>query len=678
MNKNSKLKKLIALALIFVFCVALLPLEIFAAENDSIWVGGVELTQSTPYLSVGGTAASAEKPQSSGYAHWDTSTNTLTLNDYTYSGTGYVYGTNNMVGEYKKDMTAAIYTTVDCSILLCGSNVLNNTVKSSDKLLGTGIYADGSNLTIKGTGSLDISANYNGIYVIYAGKKVLSFEGGNITISPIEGDTVQFRGIYSLYGSMIFKNNVNVTVDVKSRQDASNLGVTVDGSESTLTITDQANLTVLGCNKYGIYTKVCNTAISGNAKVNVTIEGACENGFYANNGALTVQDNAQLNTEVGDNPYKTTNGIYVSKDITVVDRASVSAKSEGGQRSYGIWTGGALTISGTPTVTAIAGRSTLEQINAGIYAVGAVSIMGGRLNAIGGASQGGSYGIYTETGIEIGEATVNANGGESTSGSDVWAFAGASYLRIVPNTQKISVFIGDTAADTPLMGSPFSQTAALTGEGSGGSGYEFKKYFLSHPNVHTHTMEYFYTDGTGHWQECSDENCYDPNKCKTEISEHDMTDATCTEAGKCQTEGCDYISTIDENAHADYSTAWKTDESEHWNECACGDKVNKAAHVDNNADNKCDTCNYEMPAHNSDSPTNPNNSPNSSDNPNNSPDSPNNTPDAPSEDKDGLSGGTIAGIAIGSVAVVGIGGFALFWFVIKKKKWSDLIGIFKK
>ena len=36
MNKNSKLKKLIALALIFVFCVALLPLEIFAAENDSI------------------------------------------------------------------------------------------------------------------------------------------------------------------------------------------------------------------------------------------------------------------------------------------------------------------------------------------------------------------------------------------------------------------------------------------------------------------------------------------------------------------------------------------------------------------------------------------------------------------------------------------------------------------
>lgn len=46
--------------------------------------------------------------------------------------------------------------------------------------------------------------------------------------------------------------------------------------------------------------------------------------------------------------------------------------------------------------------------------------------------------------------------------------------------------------------------------------------------------------------------------------------------------------------------------------------------------------------------------------------------------KDGLSGGAIAGIAVGSTAAVGVSGFSLFWFVIKKKKWSDLVGIFKK
>lgn len=46
--------------------------------------------------------------------------------------------------------------------------------------------------------------------------------------------------------------------------------------------------------------------------------------------------------------------------------------------------------------------------------------------------------------------------------------------------------------------------------------------------------------------------------------------------------------------------------------------------------------------------------------------------------KKGLPGGAIAGIAVGSATAVGLGGFSLFWFVIKKKKWSDLIGVFKK
>ena len=40
--------------------------------------------------------------------------------------------------------------------------------------------------------------------------------------------------------------------------------------------------------------------------------------------------------------------------------------------------------------------------------------------------------------------------------------------------------------------------------------------------------------------------------------------------------------------------------------------------------------------------------------------------------------GAIAGIAVGSVAVAGVGGFSVFWFVIKKKKFADLIVIFKK
>ena len=49
----------------------------------------------------------------------------------------------------------------------------------------------------------------------------------------------------------------------------------------------------------------------------------------------------------------------------------------------------------------------------------------------------------------------------------------------------------------------------------------------------------------------------------------------------------------------------------------------------------------------------------------------------PPAKKDGLSGGQIAGIVIGSVAVAGIGGFAVLWFAVKKKTFADLIAAIK-
>lgn len=50
---------------------------------------------------------------------------------------------------------------------------------------------------------------------------------------------------------------------------------------------------------------------------------------------------------------------------------------------------------------------------------------------------------------------------------------------------------------------------------------------------------------------------------------------------------------------------------------------------------------------------------------------------ASAPDKNGLSGGQIAGIVIGSLAGVGIVGFAIFWFVVKKKTFAELISAIK-
>ena len=50
----------------------------------------------------------------------------------------------------------------------------------------------------------------------------------------------------------------------------------------------------------------------------------------------------------------------------------------------------------------------------------------------------------------------------------------------------------------------------------------------------------------------------------------------------------------------------------------------------------------------------------------------------PPAKKDGLSGGQIAGIVIGTLLFAGISGFAIFWFAIKKKNFKDLGEAFKR
>ncbi|MBO5286799.1 MAG: hypothetical protein J6B34_01600 [Clostridia bacterium] len=50
----------------------------------------------------------------------------------------------------------------------------------------------------------------------------------------------------------------------------------------------------------------------------------------------------------------------------------------------------------------------------------------------------------------------------------------------------------------------------------------------------------------------------------------------------------------------------------------------------------------------------------------------------PIEAEKGVGAGAIVGTVIGTIAFVGIGDFALIWFVFKRKSWADLLKIFKK
>ncbi len=99
-------------------------------------------------------------------------------------------------------------------------------------------------------------------------------------------------------------------------------------------------------------------------------------------------------------------------------------------------------------------------------------------------------------------------------------------------------------------------------------------------------------DATGHWHKCTKEGCgvvIDNSKAA-----HTPDRDAATEADPIKCSVCGYeISPALGHTHAP-GTDWKSDENNHWNECACGDKANTAAHTDANRDGKCDVCEYNV------------------------------------------------------------------------------------
>ena len=185
--------------------------------------------------------------------------------------------------------------------------------------------------------------------------------------------------------------------------------------------------------------------------------------------------------------------------------------------------------------------------------------------------------------------------------------------------------------------------------------------------LHSATSATWQSDGTRHWHECS---C----GTKVDVAPHtpDRSEATETEAVKCTV--CGYIITpaLGHDTHAP-DAEWHFDATKHWHNCTgCSQKLDERAHafgdwtitvkpevgVAGEKERECSVCGFKENA-----PVEALGG---------------EQPGGEQPEKTGLSGGAIAGIAVGSVAVAGVGGFSVFWFVIKKKKFADLIAILKK
>lgn len=259
---------------------------------------------------------------------------------------------------------------------------------------------------------------------------------------------------------------------------------------------------------------------------------------------------------------------------------------------------------------------------------------------------------------------------------------------------------------------------------------------------HTHNPASAWTnDATGHWHACSGCN----EKLDFVAHTPDRAEATETEAVKCTICGYVITPALGHTTHTPEEN-WRYDENNHWHKCeGCSEQLDKATHTygdwtvtkqptateSGEKERTCSVCGYKQietvpmtgesekvaitvtggnggGSYNvGDTVTVTANAPAegkkfdgwyvngekvSSDNSYTFTVTEGITLEAhyvntsgeinPPAENGGLSGGAIAGIVVGSVAVVGIGGFAIFWFVIKKKKVDELIaaikGLFKK
>ena len=162
-----------------------------------------------------------------------------------------------------------------------------------------------------------------------------------------------------------------------------------------------------------------------------------------------------------------------------------------------------------------------------------------------------------------------------------------------------------TTADLPETGyTIFRGTGLMQGQtdvtiqyndGSGSSNIKTYQNITVKPYVGPHTHTYggpWYADAKSHWHQCTDSACPDPSGSTKDLASHTFVwkvdqAATTTQTGLKHEECtvCSYkrsentvIDKLPATHSHSYGTEWKYDDTNHWHECECGDKVDIAAH----------------------------------------------------------------------------------------------------
>ena len=391
-----------------------------------VWVGGQQITE---------TAKSGE-----GW-HYDTATNTLYLNNYSYAGSGY--------------KNSAIYAESALNIVLEGEN----TVVSSGYY---GILVKKAELSILGNGSLKVQGSDFGIYTTQWNVGGLTI-GGDVTLEASSGDVVSGSS-YGIRadGALVIRDNAVVKAASGYAPDRS-CGIY---GYTTLDIMDNATVTALAGDasngSYGIRTT--DMTVSGG-----TLTTTGSTGKYASCGIYTqtlTVSGGTISAFAGTVSNGPSVGVQAAKGVTISGGGLYACGGDAaasGDTSCGVQTSGPLTVSGG-TLRADTG---IGQYTRAIQADTMTVTNGIVMATASDATTGGmtfSSGIQVSNGLTVQNGMINAQAGEADqsvgiqsaadvviSGGDLTA-AGGSYSLWVMGT--LTVECSEITFRTPDQGTP--------------------------------------------------------------------------------------------------------------------------------------------------------------------------------------------------------------------------------
>ena len=660
-------------------------------HNYGIYVGGIQVNEDN-----------AADVLENGTVSYDPTTNTLTLNNATITD----YWTDELYGD---ESYYGIYSTVDgLTINLVGENKM--AIKDPMENDTAAAIFSTKPLTVSGEGSIDIECwcgvmGMNGVLIkdckmsfstfgitamgdilidnatLSAEMTLIGTESGDITLkNTTVTDGGQYMSMYTTIGDITIEDSDFTAHCTVAEED-----------ETQCIMIGQGNLTVKN-SKIDLVSKMFTAFVGGKVvfeNVSGSLEARGEAGYviYADGDIemsdcdLTISSRATADAA---------GGICSSFDVTI--KNSSITMDVRATKDYGVGIGfpegdsGNVTISDSILDISVTGPIGVGIVSSNVKLTNCIT----KIEAVGNPnSDGFGVGIYATGGravINGGVADITATG--PANGNPVSSGINMSNELLLPELIGADVKLRGNMAicaapDLTLYGRDYEIVASANINGSEPVEYN-KENIATYKYLHIHpfyTVTFNANGGTGTMDAA--ENLYGtftiPENGFTSpegkqfkgwaytadgeiISETSFTiqkditlyaiwedipggDNTGGNTGDNSNENQGAIPEQNDPNHThSYSDEWKQTADEHYKECACGAKQYKGAHIDSNANGSCDVCGYVI-----------------------------------TESNDGTLGtGAIIGIVIGSVAVVGIGGFALFWFVIKKKSFADLVRVFKK